>query len=328
MKLVTGGAGFIGSHIAQELLARGEAVRVVDNLATGMKANLEVLRRQGGKLEVLEGDLCDPEVAARACEGAEVVFHLAAIPSVPRSVDFPIASHHANVTATLLLARAASRAGVRRVVYSASSSAYGDPPGGDASLAKHEDLRPRPISPYAVAKLAGELYMQSAHQVYGLETVCLRYFNVFGPRQNPFSQYGAAIPRFAAAMLAGESPTVYGDGLQSRDFTYVSNVVEGNLLAAAAPASAVAGQVMNLACGGSITLLDLIAVLNEVLATKIAPRFEPPRAGDVRYSKADITLARRLLGYEPQVGLREGIERLIDFLRAGEEWNRFARLGS
>lgn len=320
--LVTGGAGFIGSHLAEALLRRGRTVRVADNLSTGTRQNLEYLKRLGGDLEIIEADLNDTDAARRACEGVEIAFHLAALPSVARSVEFPITSNAANVTATLALLCAARAADVRRVVYAASSSAYGDPLAGRAArsapervVVKREAMSPRPLSPYAVSKLAAEYYTQVFHDVYGLETVCLRYFNIFGPRQNPFSAYGAAIPKFVTAMLRDEQPVVFGDGKQSRDFTYIDNAVHANLLAAAAPAKRVSGEVFNVACGRNSSLLQVIARVNRLLGKRVAPRFAPARPGDVRHSKADISKAKRLLGYEVSVSLSEGLERTIAWLR-------------
>jgi nucleoside-diphosphate-sugar epimerase len=320
--LVTGGAGFIGSHIAEALLRQSRKVRVVDNLSTGTRQNLEYLKELGGDLDLIEADLNDADAARRACAGVEVAFHLAALPSVARSVEFPITSNAANVTATVELLCAARAAGVRRIIYAASSSAYGDRFAAglaqrqrDRVLVKRESMPPRPLSPYAVSKLAGEYYTQVFHDVYGVETVCLRYFNIFGPRQNPFSAYGAAIPKFIAAMLRGERPVIYGDGRQSRDFTYIDNAVQANLLAAAAPKKRVSGEVFNVACGRNSTLLDVIDSLNRLLGKKIAPKFAPARVGDVRHSKADIAKARRLLGYEVSVSLAEGLERTIAWLR-------------
>ena len=320
--LVTGGAGFIGSHLAEALLRRGKKVRVVDNLSTGARQNLEHLKTVDGDLDIIEADLNDADAARRACTGVEIAFHLAALPSVARSVEFPITSNAANVTATVELLCAARAAGVRRIIYAASSSAYGDrfaagSPRGqrDRVLVKRESMPPRPLSPYAVSKLAGEYYTQVFHDVYGVETVCLRYFNIFGPRQNPFSAYGAAIPKFISAMLRGERPVVYGDGRQSRDFTYIDNAVQANLLAAAAPKKRVSGEVFNVACGRNSTLLDVIDSLNRLLGKKIAPKFAPARVGDVRHSKADIGKARRLLGYSVSVSLAEGLERTIAWLR-------------
>jgi len=320
--LVTGGAGFIGSHIAEALLRQGRTVRVVDNLSTGNRQNLEYLKELGGDLDLIEADLNDADAARRACAGVEIAFHLAALPSVARSVEFPITSNAANVTATVELLCAARAAGVRRIVYAASSSAYGDRFAAgsargqrDRVLVKRESMPPRPLSPYAVSKLAGEYYTQVFHDVYGVETVCLRYFNIFGPRQNPFSAYGAAIPKFITAMLRGDRPVIYGDGRQSRDFTYIDNAVQANLLAAAAPKKRVSGEVFNVACGRNSTLLDVIDSLNRLLGKKIAPKFAPARVGDVRHSKADIGKARRLLGYAVSVSLAEGLERTIAWLR-------------
>jgi nucleoside-diphosphate-sugar epimerase len=318
--LVTGGAGFIGSHLAEALLKRGRRVRVVDNLSTGSRQNVEHLKTLDGDLDLIEADLNDADAARRACAGIEIAFHLAALPSVARSVEFPITSNAANVTGTVELLCAARAAGVRRIVYAASSSAYGDrlSAGGSSRervLVKRETMPPRPLSPYAVSKLAGEYYTQVFHDVYGVETVCLRYFNIFGPRQNPFSAYGAAIPKFITAVLRGERPIVFGDGRQSRDFTYVDNAVSANLLAASAPKKQVSGEVFNVACGRNATLLDVIARVNRLLGTTIAPKFAPPRPGDVRHSKADISKAKRLLGYRVSVPLAEGLERTVAWLR-------------
>lgn len=314
VQLVTGGAGFIGSHLAEELLRRGKRVRVIDNLSTGSRSNLEYLKSLGGDLEIIEADLNDTDAARQACRGVEVAFHLAALPSVARSVEFPITTNAANVSATLALLSAARAADVRRVVYAASSSAYGNSGSGKV-VAKREDMQPRPLSPYAVSKLAAEYYTQIFHDVYGLETVCLRYFNIFGPRQNPWSAYGAAIPKFITAMLRGERPLVFGDGRQSRDFTFAANAVAANVLAASAPAKRVSGQVFNVGCGQTTTLLEVILLINRALGTAIEPRFAPPRPGDVRHSKADLRKARRLLGYRVEVSLAEGLERTIEWLR-------------
>ncbi|MHB1034696.1 MAG: SDR family oxidoreductase [Pirellulales bacterium] len=304
--LVTGGAGFIGSHIAEALVERGDRVRVLDNLSTGHIENFAPFR---DRIEFIEGDLLDLAAVQRAVAGVECVFHEAALASVPRSVERPLDTNAACVTGTLNLLVAARSAGVRRVVYAGSSSAYGDQP----TSSKRESDLPRPISPYAAAKLAGELYCQAFTGTYGFETVALRYFNVFGPRQDPNSPYSAVIPLFITAMLAGRRPTIYGDGLQSRDFTYVANVVRGNLLAA--DAKGVAGCTLNVAAGGSITLLQLITAINSLLKIDVEPLHIPPRAGDVRESLADISQARRLLGYEPHVGFDEGLRRSIDYYR-------------
>lgn len=306
--LVTGGAGFIGSHIAEALVERGDRVRVLDNFSTGRHRNLAPI---ADKVEVVEGDIREEATVARCLSGGvECVFHQAALASVPLSVESPLASHAACATGTLTVLDQARRAGIRRVVYASSSSLYGDQP----TLAKRESDVPAPLSPYGAAKLSGEYYCQAAFHTYGLETVALRYFNVFGPRQDPDSPYSAVIPLFLTAVLRGESPTIYGDGRQSRDFTYVANVVAGNLLAASVPAAA--GRSINLANGRSTDLLTLIAAINELLGTNIQPRFAPPRAGDIRESMADITLARHLLGYEPAVDFREGLERSIHYYRS------------
>jgi UDP-glucose 4-epimerase len=305
--LVTGGAGFIGSHIVEELVHRGERVRVLDNFSTGRRENLTSFLDH---IELVEGDLRDLPTVRRAVEGVDYVLHQAALPSVPRSIADPLASNAANVTGGTLHLLVASRdASVRRMVCASSSSAYGDSP----ILPKQEEMLPRPKSPYAVSKLTGEHYCRAFTEVYGLETACLRYFNVFGPRQDPASQYSAVIPLFIMAMLQGESPTVHGDGLQSRDFTYVANVVQANLLAAAAPN--VAGRVFNVACGQRHTLLDLIAALDDILGTQIAPTHTDPRPGDVRHSLADITAAREALGYRVQVDFYEGLRRTVDWYK-------------
>ena len=305
--LVTGVAGFIGRSIAQALLARGNRVRGIDNFITGKRANLSGLER----MEFLEGDLTDPATCSRACEGVDVVFHEAALASVPRSVADPLGTHRNCVDATLNLLIAARGAGVRRVVYAGSSSAYGDTP----TLPKHEEMTPNPISPYAVAKLAGEHYMQSFARVYGQETVVLRYFNVFGPYQDPGSPYSGVLAVFCRRMLAGEQPTINGDGEQSRDFTYIENVAEANLLAAAAPAEKVSGQVMNTATGARITLNETFDLLCELTGYKGRPSYGPERAGDIRHSLADIRRAKERLGYEPKVDFREGLRRTVEWYR-------------
>ncbi len=307
--LVTGGAGFIGSHIAEALAARGDRVRVLDNLSTGRLANIAGFRQ---RIEFIEGDLLDAKAVAAAVEGVECVFHHAALASVPLSVERPLDVHAAGVTGTVAVLDAAQRAGVRRVVYAASSAAYGDQP----TSSKRESDLPAPISPYAAAKLSAELYCQAFAATYGLETVALRYFNIYGPRQDPNSPYSAVIPLFITAMLAGRQPLVYGDGRQSRDFCYVGNVVQANLLAADADAAAASGRVMNVGNGRSVDLLALVDALNRLLGTRLSPRHEPPRIGDVRESMADITLARTLLGYEPAVDFAEGLRLSIDYYRA------------
>lgn len=305
--LVTGGAGFIGSHIATALAERGDAVRVFDNLSTGSRHNLAHVAK---KIELVEGDLLDAKAVERAVAGVEVVFHQAALASVPRSVEKPLDTHAVCATGTANVLDAARRGGVRRVVYAGSSSAYGNQP----FMSKRETDLPAPLSPYAAAKLAGESYCQSFHATYGLETVVIRYFNVFGPRQDPNSEYSAVIPKFVVAMLAGKRPTIFGDGLQSRDFTYVDNVVVGNLAAAERPG--VAGRVFNVACGRQANLLELIASINRVIGAKIEPIFAPARAGDVRDSLADVTAAREALGYEPTIDFDEGLRRSIDYYRS------------
>ncbi|MDZ4659459.1 MAG: SDR family oxidoreductase [Bythopirellula sp.] len=305
--LVTGGAGFIGSHIATTLVERGDAVRVLDNLDTGSRENLAHL---GGKVEFVEGDVTDPQAVARAVEGVEIVFHQAALASVPRSVAAPLDTNAVCVAGTLNVLLAARQSGVRRVVYAGSSSAYGN----DPTRSKSERIVPAPLSPYAAAKLAAEGYCRAFTETYGLETVTIRYFNVFGSRQDPDSEYSAVIPIFVSLMLQGKRPTIYGDGLQSRDFTFVSDIVRGNLLAAAA--QGVAGQVINVATGKQFTLLDLVASINRVLGTKIEPVFADPRPGDVRESLADISLARKLLKFEPQVSFDEGLELSIEYYRS------------
>ena len=304
--LVTGGAGFIGSHIAEALVSRGDRVRVLDNLSTGHLENLAPLQ---GRMEFIEGDICDAGTVAQAVAGVDCVFHNAALASVPRSVERPLDTNAACVTGTVNVLDQSRRAGVRRLVYAASSSAYGDLP----TSSKRESDLPTPISPYGAAKLAGEFYCQAFTATYGFETVAVRYFNVFGPRQDPNSPYSAVIPLFITALLSGRRPTVYGDGQQSRDFTFVANVAHGNLLAADAPG--VAGRTFNVANGRQTSLLELLAALNELLGTRIDPVFEPARVGDVRESLADISQARKWLGYEPRVGFEEGLKGSIEYYR-------------
>jgi UDP-glucose 4-epimerase len=304
--LVTGGAGFIGSQIAATLVERGDRVRVLDNLSTGFEANMAGFRDH---IEFIKGDVTDPIAVARAVDGVDCVFHEAALASVPASVERPLDSHAACATGVVTVLDAARRAGVRRVVYAASSAAYGDQP----TSSKRETDLPAPLSPYAAAKAAGELYCQAFWATFGLETVAIRYFNVFGPRQDPNSQYSAVIPLWITAILAGRQPIIYGDGRQSRDFSYVGNVVHANLLAADAPS--VAGRTINAADGRSIDLLTLLDLLNRLLGTSIKAQFAPARVGDVRESLADITLARKLLGYEPQVDFEEGLRRSIDYYK-------------
>jgi nucleoside-diphosphate-sugar epimerase len=307
--LVTGVAGFIGRSIAAELLKRGETVRGIDSFITGKRANLAGLEA----MEFMEGDLADPAACAQACAGVEIVFHEAALASVPRSVADPVGTNVNCVDATLNLLVAARDAKVRRVVYAGSSSAYGDTP----TLPKTEEMLPNPISPYAVAKLAGEHYLRAFFRVYGLETVTLRYFNVFGPHQDPTSHYSGVLAIFCRKMLAGEQPTIYGDGEQSRDFTYIDNVVHANLLAAAVPAEKVAGQMMNTATGTRITLNETFEILCELTGYKGKPAYAEGRAGDIRDSLADISLAEDLLGYKPIVDFREGLRRTVEWYRSG-----------
>jgi len=306
--LVTGAAGFIGRSIAEALLLRGETVRGIDNFITGKRSNLVGLEA----MEFIEGDLADPATCARACAGIEIVFHEAALASVPRSVADPVATNVNCVDATLNVLVAARSAGVRRVIYAGSSSAYGDTP----TLPKHEEMLPNPISPYAVAKLAGEHYMRAFARVYGIETVVLRYFNVFGPHQDPTSHYSGVLAIFCRRMLAGEQPTIYGDGEHSRDFTYIDNVVHANLLAAATPAEKVSGRVMNVATSSRITLNDTLAILRELTGYSGQPAYAAPRAGDIRDSLADIRLAEELLGYKPIVDFREGLRRTVEWYKS------------
>jgi nucleoside-diphosphate-sugar epimerase len=304
--LITGGAGFIGSSIARALLARGDRVRIIDNFFSGKRENLAEI---AGDIELIEGDIRDEAAMARACAGVELVFHQAAIPSVPRSLVDPVASHEANATATLKLLREAKKAGVRRVVYAASSSAYGDTP----TLPKIETMRPAPLSPYAVSKLAGEHYCQVFAGAYGLETVCLRYFNVFGPRQDPASEYAAVIPRFVTAALAGRGVTIFGDGTQSRDFCFIDNTVAANLGASAAPSAAVSGKVFNVACGAATTLNDVARLIGEALGKPLSVSYSPSRVGDVKHSLADISAARAAFGYEGSIAFAEGLRRTIEW---------------
>ncbi len=305
--IVTGGAGFIGSHIVERLLRDGHHVRVVDNLVTGKRENLAHLN---GQIEFHEISITNKDALTPIFTGADVVFHQAALPSVPRSIDDPLTTHEYDVTGTLNVLLAARDAGARRVVYAASSSAYGDVEGEY----KVESMPPRPLSPYGVAKLAGEYYCQVFAHVYKLETVCLRYFNVFGPRQDPTSQYAAVIPLFITSMLDDQSLTIHGDGLQSRDFTYIDNVVHGNLLAADAPEAN--GQVMNLATGGRITLVELVGKVNTILGTNIQPQYGPARSGDIKHSRASIDKARQLLKYTPIVDFDTGLARTVEWYRS------------
>jgi nucleoside-diphosphate-sugar epimerase len=309
--LVTGGAGFIGSNLVATLLANGHRVRVLDNFLTGKRENLVGLAEaHGDAYELWEGDLRDPALMRKAAEGIEFLLHQGALPSVPRSVADPVLSNEINVNGTVNVLVAARDAGVRRVIFAGSSSVYGD----TVELPKRETMTPAPKSPYAVQKLSGEHYMRVFFEVYGLETISLRYFNVFGPRQDPSSMYAAVIPRFITALLSEQAPVVYGDGLQTRDFTYIDNVVQANILACAAPRQA-CGKVFNIACGERTSLLDILDTLYGLLGSRVPPRFELQRKGDVRDSLADISLATDLLGYTPKVSLAEGLARTLAYFR-------------
>jgi UDP-glucose 4-epimerase len=304
--LVTGGCGFIGSHIVRGLLQAGHRVRVLDNLCTGHRENIAEVEDQ---VEFIHGDINDSFAVQKALDGVERVFHQAALASVPMSLERPLDTNQACVTGTLNMLHWSVQAKVKRFVYAASSSAYGDSP----TSSKRESDLPQPLSPYAAAKLAGEFYCQSYFHSFGLETVGIRYFNVFGPRQDPNSPYSAVIPLFVSRILSGEQPSIYGDGLQSRDFTYVANIVRGNILASEVPN--IGGQIFNIADGRRTTLLQLLELLAKLLGKEITPVFLPPRVGDVRESLADISQARKVLGYEPIVGLEEGIRQTIDYYR-------------
>ena len=301
--LVTGGGGFIGSHLVRAMLEDGHDVRVLDNFATGRRDNLLDL---DSSVDLIEGDIQSYERVHNAALGCEIVLHQAAMPSVPRSIQDPLTSNASNVIGTLNVLLAARDNGVRRVVFASSSSVYG----AGKELPKVESQTPLPISPYAVGKLAGEGYCRSFHNVYGLETVALRYFNVFGPRQDPLSQYAAVIPRFLTAVLQGRQPVIFGDGTQTRDFTYVSNVIDANRLAMTA--SGVVGELLNVACGARVSLNEVVATLAELTGRTVEPRHDPPRVGDVPHSMASIDKARNLLGFEPGVDFREGLARTID----------------
>lgn len=304
--LVTGGAGFIGSHLVRGLLDRGEKVRVVDNFSTGKRENLLPFKDE---VELIEGDICDRKVLYRALEGVDFCLHQAALPSVSRSVKTPLLTNKVNIEGTLNLLWVARELGVKRVVYAASSSVYGNSP----ILPRREDLLPDPLSPYAVSKLGGEQYCRLFTSLFGLETVILRYFNIFGPRQNPRSLYSAVIPKFIYRLLNNSPPIIYGDGKQSRDFTYVDNVVEANLLAC--KAEGVQGKVINIGCGQSTTLGQLVDYLKQIMDIDIAPRYTSPRTGDVRHSWADISRAEQLLGYKPRVDLGEGLKRTVAWFK-------------
>lgn len=304
--LVTGGAGFIGSNICRRLVSEGASVRVLDNLSTGKKSNLDDII---DRIEFIEADMGDETVARNAMDGIDMVLHQGAIPSVPLSIDDPERTHVNCVDATFTLLLAARDAKVKRFVYAASSSAYGNSP----TLPKVETTATNPLSPYAVAKLVGEYYCKVFYNVYGLETISLRYFNVFGPYQNPASQYAAAIPAFVVSILKDTPPTVYGDGLQSRDFTFIDNVVNANLLAARAKRTA--GQVVNIACGEAITINAIIDMINEIVGKDVKAEYEPDRTGDVKHSLADITKANEIIGYAPSVTFKEGLQKAIDWYR-------------
>src|SRR5438552_564447 len=304
--IVTGGGGFIGSHIVEALLRRKETVKVIDNFSTGKRENVEPFKNDA---EIIEADLAEVNNLAQLLRGADYVIHQAAIPSVPKSIIDPIKSHQANVNGTLRLLVACREAGVKRVVYASSSSLYGDSP----TLPKHEGMIPNPLSPYGAQKLFGEMYCQVFTKAYGLETVSLRYFNVFGPRQDPSSQYSGVLALFIPAVLQGRRPTIYGDGLQSRDFTYVKNVAEANLLACKVPG--VGGQVFNVACGDRITVNSMLQQINKITGKDITPIYAEPRSGDIKHSQADITRAKADLGYQPKVSFAEGLRNTIEWYR-------------
>lgn len=307
--LITGVAGFIGSNLARALMERGERVRGIDNFATGRPENIAALR---DRMDFRELDILDLDGLRKACQGIDYIMHEAAIPSVPKSVADPIGGNRANVDGTLNVLVAARDAKVKRVVYAASSSAYGDTP----TLPKHEAMTPNPISPYAVAKLTGELYMQVFYKVYGLETVSLRYFNIFGPQQDANSEYSAVLAKFITLMLKGQQPTIYGDGEQSRDFTYIENVIQANLLACTAPADNVAGKVFNIATGARSTLNETVEILKKLTAYSGRAIHEPERAGDIKHSLADISRAQNALGYKPSVNFEEGLKRTVNWYRS------------
>ena len=304
--VVTGGGGFIGSHIVEELLRRNEIVRVIDNFSTGKWENVEPFE---GGAEIIEADIAEGKNLPRFLEGADYVIHQAAIPSVPKSILDPVKSHHANVNGTLQLLNASREANVKRVVYASSSSVYGDSP----TLPKHEGMMPNPLSPYGAQKLFAEIYCQVFSRAYGLETVSLRYFNVFGPRQDSTSQYSGVLALFIPAVLQSKRPTIYGDGLQSRDFTYVQNVVEANLVGCTVPG--VAGQVFNVACGDRITVNSMLQQINKITGKDMAPIYADPRPGDIKHSQADITSAKEHLGYQPKISFEEGLRNTIEWYR-------------
>ena len=304
--VVTGGGGFIGSHIVEELLRRNQTVRVIDNFSTGKRENVEPFE---GTAEIIEADIAEGQNLPRFLEGADYVIHQAAIPSVPKSILDPVKSHHANVNGTLQVLNASREANVKRVVYASSSAVYGDSP----TLPKHEGMMPNPLSPYGAQKLFAEIYCQVFSRAYGLETVSLRYFNVFGPRQDSTSQYSGVLALFIPAVLQSKRPTIYGDGLQSRDFTYVQNVVEANLVACTVPG--VAGQVFNVACGDRITVNSMLQQINKITGKDIAPIYADPRPGDIKHSQADITRAKEHLEYQPKISFEEGLRNTIEWYR-------------
>ena len=306
--LITGVAGFIGSSLARAVFAQGDQVRGIDNLSTGKRENIAEI---AGKMDFREADLGDLAALHDACRGVDYVFHEAAIPSVPKSVLDPVGSNRANVDGTVHLLIAAKEASVKRVVYAASSSAYGDTP----TLPKHEEMIPNPVSPYVVAKLAGEYYMTSFYRCYGLETVCLRYFNIFGPRQDPSSPYSGVLAKFITQMLAGEAPTIFGDGTQSRDFTYIENVISANLLAITAPASQAAGRVFNIATGRRVDLNESFQLLKKIIGFEGNVKYGAERAGDVKHSLADLSRAEKGLGYKPKVDFEAGLRRTVEWYR-------------
>ena len=305
--VVTGGGGFIGSHIVEELLRRRQTVKLIDNFSTGKRANVDAFKNQA---EIIELDISEAKNLVELFKGADYVVHQAAIPSVPKSILDPVTSHRSNVNGTLNVLIAARDAGVKRVVYASSSSLYGDSP----TLPKHEEMMPKPLSPYGAQKLFGEMYCQVFTRSYGLETVALRYFNVFGPRQDPSSPYSGVLALFIPAVLQDRRPTIHGDGLQSRDFTYVQNVVEANLLACTVPG--VGGQVFNIARGDRITVNSILQQINKITGKDVSPIYSEPRAGDIKHSQADITRAREHLGYEAGISFEEGLRRTIEWYRA------------
>jgi nucleoside-diphosphate-sugar epimerase len=304
--LVTGGAGFIGSHLVERLVSLGKKVRVADNFVTGKRQNLAPFME---KIDLVEGDLSDPAICTKACAGVRVIMHEAALPSVPKSIVDPASSHRCNVQTTFNLLDAARNAKVQRFIYAASSSAYGESP----TLPKVESMSTSPLSPYAVQKLTGEYYASVFFKCFGLQTLSIRYFNVFGPRQDPTSQYAAAIPAFVTAILAGNPPTIYGDGEQTRDFTYIENVIKANLLAADAPQ--LRGEVINVACGEHITVNEIIRVINQSLGKNVKPNYVPTRPGDIKHSWADINLAKKVIGYTPVVNFADGLQKAIGWYR-------------